>query len=105
VVTNRPGAFVLPGACYDDYANRGESENRNKELRDGLQADPPPDLPQQELPTEPLSGRQRRNWYNRRRKHDPLGEGQPYTWRTRLIKAAARVRQTSRRALVELSAS
>jgi hypothetical protein len=138
VVTNRPGAFVLPGACYDDYVNRGESENRNKELKDGLQADrlsdhryfanlfrlylhtaaynllvrtrqvvadPPPDLPRQELPTEALASRQRRNWHNRRRKHDPLGEGQPCTWRTRLIKVAARVRQTSRRVLVELSAS
>ena len=39
VVTNRPGAFVLPGAAYDDYANRGESENRNKELKCGLLAD------------------------------------------------------------------
>jgi hypothetical protein len=138
VVTNRPGAFVLPGACYDDYANRGESENRNKELKDGLQADrlsdhryfanlfrlylhtaaynllvrtrqvvadPPPALPRQELPTEALAGRQRRGWHNRRREHDPLGEGQPCTWRTRLIKVAACVRQTSRRVLVELSAS
>ena len=39
VVTNRPGAFVLPGAAYDAYADRGESENRNKELKRGLQAD------------------------------------------------------------------
>jgi hypothetical protein len=39
VVTNRPGAFVLPGAAYDAYADRGESENRNKELKCGLQAD------------------------------------------------------------------
>lgn len=39
VVTNRPGAFVLPGAVYDAYADRGESENRNKELKCGLQAD------------------------------------------------------------------
>ena len=39
VVTNRPGAFVLPEAAYDDYADRGESENRNKELKDGLPAD------------------------------------------------------------------
>ncbi len=39
MVTNRPGAFVLPGAAYDDYSDRGESENRNKELKCGLQAD------------------------------------------------------------------
>ena len=138
VVTNRPGAFVLPAACYDEYANRGESENRNKELKDGLQADrlsdhryfanlfrlylhtaaynllvrtrqvvvdPPPDLPRQEIPTEALTGQHRRDWHNRRRKHDPLGEGQPCTWRTRLIKVAACVRETSRRVVVELSAS
>jgi hypothetical protein len=140
VVSNRPGAVVLPGACYDDYANRGESENRNKELKAGLQADrlsdhryfanlfrlylhtaaynllvrtrqvvadPPAELPReaQELPREAWAGRQRRTWHNRRRQHDPLGEGQPCTWRTRLIKVAGRVRQTSRRVLVELSAS
>ena len=55
VVTNRPGAFVLPGAAYAAYADRGES--------------------------------------------------QPGTWRTRLIKVAARVRQTTRRVIVELSSS
>jgi len=41
--------------------------------------------------SEALSGRQRRHWHNRRR-CDPLGQGQPCTWRTRLIKVAARVR-------------
>jgi hypothetical protein len=39
VVTNRPGAQVVPGAAYDDYAERGEGENRNKELKCGLQID------------------------------------------------------------------
>jgi hypothetical protein len=39
VVTNRVGATVLPGAAYDGYADRGESENRNKELKTGLLAD------------------------------------------------------------------
>jgi len=138
VVTNRPGASVLPQAAYDAYADRGESENRNKELKTGLQADrlsdhryfanlfrlylhtaaynllvrvrrlaaqPPAPDPRQELPTEALAGVQRRQWHNRRREHDPLGEGHPCTWRTRLIKVAARVCQTSRRVLVELSAS
>jgi hypothetical protein len=28
VVTNRPGAFILPGATYDEFSDRGESENR-----------------------------------------------------------------------------
>jgi hypothetical protein len=138
VVSNRPGAFVLPDAAYDGYADRGESENRNKELKAGLQADrlsdhryfanlfrlhlhtaaynllvrmrhvvvdPPPALPSQEVPTEALAGAERRQWHNRRREHDPLGEGQPCTWRTRLIKVAARVRQTTRRVVVELSSS
>ena len=38
VVTNRPGWKVLPSAVYDEYAERGESENRNKELKCELQA-------------------------------------------------------------------
>ena len=138
VVSNRAGAMVLPGAAYDGYADRGESENRNKELKSGLLADrlsdhryfanlfrlylhtaaynllvrlrrevadPPPDPPSEEVPAEAFPGRQRRGWHNRRRERDPLGEGQPCTWRTRLIKVAARVRETSRRVVVELSAS
>jgi len=39
IVTNRPGARVVPEAAYDDYALRGESENRNKELKCGLSID------------------------------------------------------------------
>jgi hypothetical protein len=39
VVTNRPGAQVLPEPTYDAYAARGESENRNKELKCGLSMD------------------------------------------------------------------
>jgi hypothetical protein len=144
VVTNRPGAFVLPEAAYDEYTNRGESENRNKELKDGLEADrlsdhryfanlfrlhlhiaayhllvamrtavadPPSVVPPSSgdqkdgLPTEALPGRRRRAWHNRRREHDPLGEGQPCTWRTRLIKVAATVRETTRRVIVQLSSS
>jgi hypothetical protein len=38
-VTNRPGCAVLPQAVYDEYAMRGESENRNKELKCELAAD------------------------------------------------------------------
>jgi Transposase DDE domain group 1 len=33
VVSNRPGAMLLPGPTYDEYAGRGESENRNKEFK------------------------------------------------------------------------
>lgn len=39
IVTNRPGAATLPQAAYDEYAERGESENRNKELKQGVVAD------------------------------------------------------------------
>ena len=39
IVTNRPGARVLPEPAYDDYARRGESENRNKELKCDLAID------------------------------------------------------------------
>ena len=138
VVSNRPGMTVLPGAVYDAYAERGESENRNKELKRGLQADrlsdhryfanlfrlylhaaaynllarmrqvvadPPAEPESHEMPNEALGGTQRRDWHNHRREHDPLGEGQPCTWRTRLIKVAARVRETARRVVVELSSS
>lgn len=33
VVTNRRGAMILPQGVYDEYVQRGESENRNKELK------------------------------------------------------------------------
>lgn len=39
VVTNRLGAVVLPQGVYHEYAGRGESENRNKELKCELCAD------------------------------------------------------------------
>lgn len=138
IVSNRPGATVMPAAAYEEYANRGESENRNKELKRGFEADrlsdhryfanlfrlylhtlsytllvrmrrlvadPPAPEPQQELPNEALTGRQRRQLHNRRRERDPLGEGHACTWRTRLIKVAAYITETSRRIVVRLSSS
>ena len=138
VVTNRPGAFVLPRATYDEYTDRGESENRNKELKCGLQADrlsdhryfanlfrlylhtaaynllilmrhrvidPPKEADSEEVPTEALAGHRRRQWHNRRREHDPLGEGQPCTWRTRLIKVGACILERTRHVIVQLSSS
>ena len=39
VVTNRPGVRILPRAVYDEYTMRGESENRNKELKTELATD------------------------------------------------------------------
>jgi hypothetical protein len=141
IVTNRPGAALLPAATYDEYTARGESENRNKELKRGLCADrlsdhrfmanffrlclhaaalnllvrlrratttapPPHSLGIAEpLPAEALAEPARKRFFNRRRRHDPLGEGQPCTWRTRLIKVAAEIITTSRRVLVRLSSS
>ena len=138
VVTNRPGAFVLPQAAYDEYTERGESENRNKELKCSLSADrlsdhrfmanyfrlymhvlsanllvrvrrlvadPPAPESGNEVPTEALAGRARKRWFNRRREHDPLGEGHAETWRMRLIKVAAQIVVSTRRVLVRLSGS
>ena len=139
IVTNRPGAHVLPQATYDEYVMRGESENRNKELKCGLHADRLSDhrymanlfrlylhcaahnllvrlrrevakqIPayqdDAELPTEALAGRPRRSYFNRRRQEDPLGEGHPGTWRTRLIKVAAEITTSTRRIVVRLSSS
>jgi hypothetical protein len=145
IVSNRSGARILPEAAYDDYAARGECENRNKELKCELKIDrtsdhrflanffrlylhatannllvrlrrgfaaPPSDQPatpsrldNEPVPTEALQGRARRCYFNRRRQADPLGEGQPCTWRSLLIKVAAEVIVSSRRILVRLSAA
>ena len=128
-------ARVVLEPAYDDYAMRGESENRNKELKCDLAIDrtsdhrflanffrlylhalalnllvrlrravacpPPPPSP----PIEALTDEARRRYFRRRRQHDPLGEGQPGTWRTLLVKVAAEVRVSSRRILVRLSRS
>jgi Transposase DDE domain group 1 len=145
IVTNRPGAPIMPEPAYDDYAGRGESENRNKELKCGLKIDRTSDhrfvanffrlylhaaannllvrlrrafasplalLPtplnqvdNEPVPTEAFAGADRRRYFNRRRHADPLGEGQPCTWRSLLIKVAAEVTVSSRRILVRLSAA
>ena len=41
LVSNRPGAADWPEACYDEYAARGQSESRNKEIKCGVAADRP----------------------------------------------------------------
>ena len=141
VVTNRPGADLLPQATYDEYAERGESENRNKELKVELccdrlsdhrflanffrlslhatalnllvrlrrattKAPTPVELGLIDpLPTAALAGRARKQYFNRRRQHDPLGEGHARTWRSRLIKVAAEITTSCRRVLIKLSSS
>jgi Transposase DDE domain group 1 len=143
-VTNRPGARVCLNGAYDEYAERGEGENRNKELKCELCADrlsdhrymancfrmflhclannllvslrrvianPPAEpccgeyLDEDAVPLEARSGHARRQYFNRRRKADPLGEGHASTWRMRLIKVAARIKVTARRVRVFLSGS
>lgn len=142
VVTNRPGCSVLPAAVYDEYTQRGESENRNKELKRELKADRlsdhrflanffrlylhaaalnllvrlrqttalPPHSPAQfgvssKLPPEALGDPDRKRFFTRRRKRDPLCEGFACTWRTQLIKVAAEVLTRARRVVIRLSSS
>ena len=139
VVTNRPGARVVPQGAYEDYADRGESENRNKELKCELSAGRlsdhrymanafrmmmhtlaanllvrlrqlvalPPEPPRDSLdvPPEARTLRQKRPHWSRRRREDPLGEGHACTWRTLIIKVAARVTVSTRRIRVQLSSS
>lgn len=137
VVTNRPGARIVPQGAYDDYTDRGESENRNKELKCELAAGrlsdhrymanafrlmmhtlaanllvrlrqivaeppaPPPIEPDLPLEARPLH-QKRRHW-SQRRKDDPLGEGHACTWRSLVIKVAARIVVTTRGIRVLLS--
>lgn len=139
VVTNRPGARVVPQGAYEDYADRGESENRNKELKCELSAGRlsdhrylanafrmmmhtlaanllvrlrqlvalPPEPPRAppDVPPEARPLRQKRPHWSRRRHEDPLGEGHACTWRTLVIKVAARVTVSTRRIRVQLSNS
>jgi hypothetical protein len=136
LVSNRPGACTLIEPTCDEYAARGESENRNKERKRDLAmdrlsdhrflanyfrlylhgaafnllvrlrceiADPPP--VEGPLPVEAWTGAERQRYQRLRRQRDPLGEGQPWTWRTLLIKVAATVTTSTRRVLVSLSGS
>jgi hypothetical protein len=158
VVSNRPGAQVLVEATYDEYALRGESENRNKEFKCDLAMDrlsdhrfvanyfrlylhaaamnllvrlrqfiaeplpvPAPHVEtaqaagqpaeavdaadETSVPAEALTGPSRRRQFRQRRQRDPLGEGQPCTWRTLLIKVAAEIVVRTRRIVVRLSSS
>ena len=136
VLTNRPDALVLPDAAYDGYTDRGESENRNKEIKCGLSggrlsdhrymanlfrlylhaaahnllvrlrqtvARSPEPISASEIPIEVLSGHDRKRDENDRRRMDPLGEGQPCTWRTCLIKVATQIVVSTRRIHVNIS--
>jgi len=131
IVSNRPGAPLLAEATYDEYAARGESENRNKEFKCDLAMDRLSDhrfvansfrlylhaaamnlvvrfrrrvaLPVSREPPAARTEAERRQHFRRRRQQDPLGEGQPGTWRSLFIKVAAEVVVSSRRVVVRLS--
>ena len=69
-------------------------------------------VPAPEAPAEPAgpavpaaaqTGAERQRRFRLRRQHDPLGEGQPCTWRLLLIKVAAEVTVSVRRVVVRLS--
>jgi hypothetical protein len=67
-------------------------------IRREIVAPPQPLSDDDDLPVEALSGRARKQFANRRRRADLLGEGHPATWRTRLIKVAAHAQnETSKR--------
>ncbi|QDT93602.1 hypothetical protein Pan161_52830 [Gimesia algae] len=67
-----------------------------------LIAEPPAEKVIDGVPPNAQPENSRRQQQNRRRREDPLGEGQPCTWRTRLIKVAAEIRVSSRRILIIL---
>jgi hypothetical protein len=64
-------------------------------------AEPP--APEGNVPAEALTGGARKHYQNARRREDPLGRGQPATWRLLLIKVAASVIVSCRRIVVRLS--
>jgi hypothetical protein len=65
----------------------------------------PPPAPPGDEPVTCLPEPQRKQYQNARRRQDPLGEGQPTTWRLLLIKVAASVIVSCRRIVVRLSGS
>lgn len=109
VITNRPGVLSSDDGQreYDHYIQRGESEQRMDELKNGLAMD--------RLSCHRFMANFFRlllhtaafNLLNAVRDHQSLPEilrvGQPCTWRTRVIKVAAVIRQSARRIVVKLA--
>jgi hypothetical protein len=110
VVTNLPQVHTADQGqkTYDDYVQRGESEHRMDELKNGLHMD--------RLSCHRFKANFFRlllhtaamNLLNAVRDDLDLPKvlrvGQPCTWHTMLIKVAARIRQSTRRVVVELAA-
>ena len=109
VSTNRPGVATAADGQreYDDYIQRGESEQRMDELKNGLHMD--------RLSCHRFMANFFRlllhtaamNLLNAQRDDPQLPEvlrkGQPCTWRTLVIKVAAVIVQTTRRIVVRLA--
>lgn len=108
IVTNRPAADARAAqAEYDAYIQRGTSEQRMDELKNGLHADR---LSCHRFKANFLRLGLHAAAYNLLAavRDDPslppvLRAGQPCTWRTHGIKVAATVVQSCRRVLVELA--
>ncbi|MGP0090830.1 MAG: IS1380 family transposase [Xanthobacteraceae bacterium] len=110
VVTNRPDVVSSDDGQreYDDYIQRGESEQRMDEMKNGLKMD--------RLSCHRFMANFFRlllhtaamNLLNAARDDKNLPEvlrvGQPCTWRTHVIKVAAVIVQSTRRILVKLTA-
>ncbi|MGD0768690.1 MAG: IS1380 family transposase [Tepidisphaeraceae bacterium] len=109
VVTNRPAVVSSEDGQlqYDDYIQRGESEQRMDEMKNGLKMD--------RLSCHRFMANFFRlllhaaamNLLNAARDDKTLPEvlrvGQPCTWRTHVIKVAAVIVQSTRRILVKLA--
>lgn len=109
VTTNRPNVASPDDGQreYDDYIERGESEQRMDELKNGLKMD--------RLSCHRFLANFLRlllhaaafNLLAALRQSDELPEvlrvGQPCTWRTHVIKVAATIVQTTRRVIVKLA--
>jgi hypothetical protein len=130
VVTNRPGAMIVPQGVYDEYVQRGESENRNKELKVDLCGErlsdhrfmanlfrllmhtlalnliirlrgTLPDAAPEDRRSAPLPDAERPGPATAAE----LRRAQPATWRLRLIKVAAEIIVSARRVLIRLSSA
>jgi hypothetical protein len=131
VVTNRPGALIVPQGVYDDYVQRGDSENRNKELKLDLCGERLSDhrfmanlfrlhlhatalnllihlrrtlpAPAADEPRRPAPLPDAQS--PRAVTGAELRRAQPATWRLRLIKVAAEAIVSARRVLIRLSSA
>jgi Transposase DDE domain group 1 len=92
---------------YDDYVQRGESEHRMDELKNGLKMDRLSCTRFKANFFRLLLHVAAMNLLNRLRHHDQVPQelrvAQPQTWRDKLIKVAARVIVSTRRVVVSLS--